>query len=121
MPGCSLICSAPSILRADGYWCILSINLTRVALEARQIGFDFYWGRDGNGRPHLKRRVSRKKLRSSIQERVTTDCRAAQGETASTDLGWIAEASISEEPGAGKICPEGSRRIARRSLSWSLP
>ena len=42
----------------------------------------------------------------ALQNRATTDCRAAHGETASTTLGRIAEASMTEEPGAGKTCPE---------------
>ena len=40
-------------------------------------------------------------------------------EATSPDLGWIAEASISKEPGAGKTCPERSRRAARRDTSAS--
>jgi RNA-directed DNA polymerase len=31
------------------------------------LGFEFYWGKDRSGKPHLKRRTSRKKLRSSIK------------------------------------------------------
>ena len=30
------------------------------------LGFEFFWGKDRAGRPHLKRRTSRKKLRNSI-------------------------------------------------------
>ncbi len=38
------------------------------------LGFEFRWGRDRSGRPHVKRRTSRKKLRSSIK-RVSEWCR----------------------------------------------
>lgn len=38
------------------------------------LGFEFYWGKDRSGRPHLKRRTSRKKLRSSIK-RFTEWCK----------------------------------------------
>ncbi|MCP4600295.1 MAG: group II intron reverse transcriptase/maturase, partial [Proteobacteria bacterium] len=31
------------------------------------LGFEFYWGKDRSGKPLLKRRTSRKKLRSSIK------------------------------------------------------
>jgi RNA-directed DNA polymerase len=31
------------------------------------LGFEFYWGRDRKGRPHLKRRTSRNKLRTSLR------------------------------------------------------
>jgi len=31
------------------------------------LGFEFYWGKDRGGKPHLKRRTSRKKLRNSIK------------------------------------------------------
>lgn len=31
------------------------------------LGFEFYWGKDRGGRPHLKRRTSRKKLRASLK------------------------------------------------------
>jgi len=37
------------------------------------LGFEFYWGKDRSGKPHLKRRTSRKKLRSSIK-RFTEWC-----------------------------------------------
>jgi len=30
------------------------------------LGFEFYWGKDRAGKPHLKRRTSRKKLRNSL-------------------------------------------------------
>jgi len=30
------------------------------------LGFEYYWTRDGKGRPHLKKRTSRKKLRASL-------------------------------------------------------
>ena len=30
------------------------------------LGFEFYWGKDRSGKPHLKRRTSRKKLRNSL-------------------------------------------------------
>ena len=32
------------------------------------LGFEFYWSRDKKGRPHLKKRTSRKKLRSSLED-----------------------------------------------------
>jgi RNA-directed DNA polymerase len=38
------------------------------------LGFEFYWGEDRGGRPHLKRRTSRKKLRASIN-RFATWCK----------------------------------------------
>ena len=38
----------------------------------------------------------------ALQSRTTTNHRSASDETASTNLGRIAEASILEEPGAGK-------------------
>ena len=38
------------------------------------LGFEFRWGRDRSGRPHVKRRTSRKKLRSSIK-RMSEWCR----------------------------------------------
>jgi group II intron reverse transcriptase/maturase len=38
------------------------------------LGFEFRWGRDRKGKPHLKRRTSRKKLRSSLK-RFTEWCR----------------------------------------------
>ena len=38
------------------------------------LGFEFYWGKDRSGRPHLKRRTSRKKLRSSLK-RFTEWCK----------------------------------------------
>ncbi len=37
------------------------------------LGFEFYWGKDRSGKPHLKRRTSRKKLRNSIK-RFTEWC-----------------------------------------------
>jgi hypothetical protein len=37
-------------------------------------GFEFRWGRDRTGKPHLKRRTSRKKLRDSLK-RVTDWCK----------------------------------------------
>jgi group II intron reverse transcriptase/maturase len=30
------------------------------------LGFEFYWGKDRGGKPHLKRRTSRKKLKASL-------------------------------------------------------
>ncbi len=30
------------------------------------LGFEFYWGNDSNGKPHLKKRTSRSKLRNSL-------------------------------------------------------
>jgi RNA-directed DNA polymerase len=38
------------------------------------LGFEFYWGKDRSGKPHLKRRTSRKKLGSSIK-RFTEWCK----------------------------------------------
>ena len=38
------------------------------------LGFEFYWGKDRSGKPHLKRRTSRQKLRSSIK-RFTEWCK----------------------------------------------
>lgn len=38
------------------------------------LGFEFRWGRDRSGRPHVKRRTSRKKLRSSSKQ-VSEWCR----------------------------------------------
>jgi group II intron reverse transcriptase/maturase len=38
------------------------------------LGFEFYWGKDRGGRPHLKRRTSRKKLRASLN-RFTVWCK----------------------------------------------
>ena len=37
------------------------------------LGFEFYWGKDRSGKPHLKRRTSRKKLKSAIK-RFTEWC-----------------------------------------------
>jgi len=37
------------------------------------LGFEFRWGRDRKGRPHLKRRTSRKRLRDSLK-RFTEWC-----------------------------------------------
>lgn len=38
------------------------------------LGFEFYWGKDRGGRPHLKRRTSRKRLRASLN-RFAAWCR----------------------------------------------
>jgi len=38
------------------------------------LGFEFYWGKDRSGEAHLKRRTSRKKLRSSLK-RFTEWCK----------------------------------------------
>lgn len=38
------------------------------------LGFEFRWGQDRQGKPHVKRRTSRKKLRSSL-DRFTEWCR----------------------------------------------
>jgi hypothetical protein len=38
------------------------------------LGFEFYWGKDRGGRPHLKRRTSRKRLRVSLN-RFAAWCR----------------------------------------------
>jgi RNA-directed DNA polymerase len=63
----------------------LSPDKTRVIPFTRQqapghtsfdfLGFEFRWGRDRAGKPHLKRRTSRKKLRNSLK-RVTAWCKA---------------------------------------------
>ena len=39
------------------------------------LGFEFRWGRDRQGRPHLKRRTARKSLRASLR-RYTAWCRS---------------------------------------------
>jgi len=39
------------------------------------LGFEFRWGRDRHGRPHLKRRTARKSLRASLR-RFTDWCRS---------------------------------------------
>lgn len=39
------------------------------------LGFEFRWGRDRRGRPHLKRRTARMRLRASLR-RLTDWCRA---------------------------------------------
>ncbi|MBT8406470.1 MAG: group II intron reverse transcriptase/maturase [Deltaproteobacteria bacterium] len=39
------------------------------------LGFEFRWGKDRNGKPHLKRRTSRKKLRKSLKN-FTDWCKA---------------------------------------------
>jgi RNA-directed DNA polymerase len=83
------------------------------------LGFEFYWGKDRGGRPHLKRRTSRKKLRASLR-RFTEWCKENRNLKPGVlfkrlnaklrgyynyyfgGLGRIAEASISEEPGARK-------------------
>jgi RNA-directed DNA polymerase len=36
--------------------------------DSRSVGFEFYWGKDRQGRDHLKRRTSRKKLRKSLKQ-----------------------------------------------------
>jgi group II intron reverse transcriptase/maturase len=41
------------------------------------LGFEFYWGKDRGGRPHLKRRTSRKKLRASLK-RFTEWCKESR-------------------------------------------
>jgi hypothetical protein len=41
---------------------------------AGRSGFEFYWGKDRGGRPHLKRCASRKKLRASLR-RSTEWCK----------------------------------------------
>lgn len=41
------------------------------------LGFEFRWGKDKKGKPHLKRRTSRKKLRTSF-EKFTEWCRKAR-------------------------------------------
>jgi hypothetical protein len=38
------------------------------------LGFEFRWGRDRGGKPHLKRRTSRKKLRASLRN-LTAWCK----------------------------------------------
>ena len=62
----------------------LSPDKTRVIPFTRQqvpghtsfdfLGFEFRWGRDRAGKPHLKRRTSRKKRRNSLK-RVTDWCK----------------------------------------------
>jgi len=62
----------------------LSEGKTRVIPFGRQhdlgktsfdfLGFEFRWGRDRKGRPHLKRRTSRKRLRDSLR-RFTEWCK----------------------------------------------
>lgn len=56
----------------------LSVEKTRVIPFSRDhdlgrtsfdfLGFEFRWGRDRKGRPHLKRRTSRKRLRDSLKQ-----------------------------------------------------
>ena len=41
------------------------------------LGFEFRWGRDRDGRPHLKRRTARKSLRASLH-RFTMWCRTTR-------------------------------------------
>ena len=41
------------------------------------LGFEFFWGKDRGGRPHLKRRTSRKKLRASLK-RFTEWCKESR-------------------------------------------
>jgi RNA-directed DNA polymerase len=41
------------------------------------LGFEFYWGKDRSGKAHLKRRTSRKKLRSSLK-RFTEWCKKSR-------------------------------------------
>ena len=43
-------------------------------MEFSFLGFEFYWGKERSGKPHLKRRTSRKKLRGSIK-RFTEWCK----------------------------------------------
>jgi group II intron reverse transcriptase/maturase len=55
----------------------LSVEKTRIIRFSRYqqtgktsfdfLGFEFRWGRDRGGKPHLKRRTSRKKLRASLR------------------------------------------------------
>lgn len=62
----------------------LSAEKTRIILFHRSpssgkfrfqfLGFEFYWGKDRGGRPHLKRRTSRKNLRKSLK-RFSEWCR----------------------------------------------
>jgi group II intron reverse transcriptase/maturase len=61
-----------------------SVAKTRVILFDREpptgksrfefLGFEFHWGKDRKGRPHLKCRTARKRLRASL-ERFTQWCR----------------------------------------------
>jgi len=63
----------------------LSMDKTRVIRFDRQeskesfdfLGFEFRWGKDRSGKAHLKRRTSRKKLRSSLK-RFTSWCKEAR-------------------------------------------
>jgi len=63
----------------------LSMDKTRVIRFHRQeskesfdfLGFEFRWGKDRSGKAHLKRRTSRKKLRSSLK-RFTAWCKEAR-------------------------------------------
>lgn len=41
------------------------------------LGFEYYWGQDRGGRPHLKRRTARRKLRSALK-RFTAWCRESR-------------------------------------------
>ena len=45
------------------------VNFNRHQPEGRFcfLGFEYYWSRDRKGRPHVKKRTSRKKLRQSIR------------------------------------------------------
>jgi RNA-directed DNA polymerase len=47
---------------------ILSFSRTDTSGHARFdfLGFEFHWGRDRGGKPHLKRRTARKKLRQAL-------------------------------------------------------
>ena len=47
------------------------------------LGFEFRWGKDRKGKPHLKRRTSRKKLRSSLQ-RFTEWCKKTRHQNNAT-------------------------------------
>ncbi len=70
--------------RLGKYGLELSAEKTRIIPFQRQpprgkdrfefLGFEFYWGKDRGGKPRLKRRTARKKLRSSLK-RFTMWCR----------------------------------------------
>ena len=68
--------------RLEKFGLELSAEKTRVIAFDRQskregfefLGFEFRWGKDRQGKAHLKRRTSRKKLRSSL-DRFTEWCR----------------------------------------------
>ena len=52
------------------------------------LGFELYWGKDRKGQPHLKRRTSRKRLRSSLK-RFTQWCRKNRNLELRILLRWL--------------------------------